>query len=41
MVTFLETGKRPDGSMPRPPMPPYRFSHEDAPAITAYLLAMN
>src|SRR5579862_9060248 len=21
MVTFLQTGKRPDGSMPRPPMP--------------------
>ena len=22
MVTFLETGKRPDGSTPKPPMPP-------------------
>lgn len=36
-VTFLETGKRPDGSMAKPPMPPYRFSHEDALAVTAYL----
>jgi hypothetical protein len=41
MVTFLQTGKRPDGSMPRPPMPPYRFSYEDALAVTAYLHAMK
>jgi hypothetical protein len=37
MVTFLESGKRPDGSMAKPPMPPYRFSHADALAVTAYL----
>jgi cytochrome c553 len=37
LVTFLETGKRPDGSTPHPPMPPYRFSHSDAVAVTAYL----
>jgi cytochrome c553 len=37
MTAFLETGKRPDGSMAKPPMPPYRFSHEDALAVTAYL----
>jgi mono/diheme cytochrome c family protein len=37
MVTFLQTGKRPDGSTPKPPMPPYRFTHEDAEAVTAYL----
>jgi cytochrome c553 len=41
MVTFLETGKRPDGSMPHPPMPPYRFSHADALAVTAYLRSMK
>ena len=37
MVTFLQTGKRPDGSLPRPPMPPYRFSRDDALAVTTYL----
>ena len=36
MVAFLETGKRPDGSMARPPMPPYRFSHEDAESFMLY-----
>jgi len=41
MVKFLETGVRPDGSTPRPPMPPYRFSHEDALAVVAYLRAMK
>ena len=41
MVTFLQTGKRPDGSMPRPPMPPYRFSREDAMAVTAYLRSLK
>jgi mono/diheme cytochrome c family protein len=41
MVTFLQTGKRPDGSMPTPPMPPYRFSREDAEAVTAYLRSMK
>jgi hypothetical protein len=41
MATFLETGKRPDGSMPKPPMPPYRFSHEDAVAVTDYLRSLK
>jgi cytochrome c553 len=41
MVTFLQTGKRPDGSVPRPPMPPYRFSSDDALAVTAYLRSMK
>ena len=41
MVKFLETGVRPDGTMPRPPMPPYRFSHEDAVAVTAYLRTLK
>jgi mono/diheme cytochrome c family protein len=34
---FLQTGKRPDGSMPRPPMPEYRLSREDAWSVTDYL----
>jgi mono/diheme cytochrome c family protein len=41
MVTFLQTGKRPDGSSPRPPMPPYRFNHEDALAVTAWLASLK
>jgi mono/diheme cytochrome c family protein len=41
MVTFLQTGKRPDGSMARPPMPPYRFSHADALSVTAYLRTLK
>ncbi len=40
-VTFLETGKRPDGSMPKPPMPPYRFDHADAEAVMTYLKSMK
>lgn len=35
--TLLTTGKRPDGSMPRPPMPPYRLTVADADAIIAYI----
>jgi len=41
MVKFLQTGIRPDGTMPRPPMPPYRFSHEDAQSVTAYLRSVK
>jgi cytochrome c553 len=41
MVEFLQTGKRPDGSSPRPPMPPYRFSKQDAVAVTAYLRTLK
>jgi mono/diheme cytochrome c family protein len=37
LVTFLETGIRPDGSPARPPMPPYRFSRTDAEAVAEYL----
>jgi mono/diheme cytochrome c family protein len=40
-VTFLTTGQRPDGSRPRPPMPEFRFSEEDARAIVDYLKAMS
>lgn len=36
-VSFLQTGVRPDGSHPLPPMPPYRLSEEDARAVAAYI----
>lgn len=34
---LLETGYLPDGSMARPPMPPYRLTPEDARAVVEYL----
>lgn len=36
-VSFLQTGVRPDGSHPRPPMPPYRLNEADARAVAAYI----
>src|ERR1043166_1451124 len=39
-ITVLQTGKRRDGSSPRPPMPPFRFTQEDATAIVAYLQSL-
>jgi mono/diheme cytochrome c family protein len=39
-VSFLQTGVRPDGSHPRPPMPPYRLNEEDARAVVAYINAL-
>lgn len=40
-VKFLETGVKPNGQSPRPPMPPFRFSHEDAEAVAAYLKSLR
>jgi|YelNatPaOPRAMG01_1025707.scaffolds.fasta_scaffold15905_5 mono/diheme cytochrome c family protein len=40
LVTFLETGRKPDGSMARPPMPPFRLSHEDAVGVASYLRSL-
>ncbi|MFT3782590.1 MAG: c-type cytochrome [Nibricoccus sp.] len=38
VVHFLETGQRPGGRpAPLPPMPAFRFSHDDAEAVAAYL----
>lgn len=37
LARFLATGLKPDGSMPRLPMPPYRMSPEDAAAVVTYL----
>ncbi|MEM9407094.1 MAG: cytochrome c [Acidobacteriota bacterium] len=36
-LLLMETGRKMDGTMPRLPMPPFRFSTEDAEAIYAYL----
>lgn len=41
LVTFLQTGKRPDGSPPKPPMPPYRMSTGDARDVAAYLKTLK
>jgi mono/diheme cytochrome c family protein len=40
-ISFLQTGKRPDGSSPNPPMPPFRFTQEDATAVVAYLESLT
>ncbi|GAM97520.1 putative diheme cytochrome c-553 [alpha proteobacterium U9-1i] len=39
-TSFLQTGARPDGSQPRPPMPPYRLNADDARAVTAYIASL-
>jgi mono/diheme cytochrome c family protein len=36
-VHFLQTGELPGGRRPRPPMPPYRMSEQDAKDVVAYL----
>ena len=36
-VAFLQTGARPNGSHPLPPMPAFRFNEEDARAVAAYI----
>lgn len=38
---FMQTGVRPDGSRPLPPMPHYRFNAEDARALTAYIATLS
>jgi cytochrome c553 len=40
-VTFLSTGKRPDGSAARPPMPEYRLTKADAGAVADYLASLK
>jgi mono/diheme cytochrome c family protein len=40
-VKFLQTGVLPNGQSPRPPMPPYRMSHDDAEAVAAYLKSLG
>lgn len=36
-ATFLQTGVRPNGSQPLPPMPAFRLNADDARAMTAYI----
>ena len=40
-ITFLTTGKKPDGSLASPPMPAFRFNKEDATAVVAYLRSIS
>ena len=41
LAVFLQTGRRPDGSTPLPPMPPYRLSKDDAWAVVDYLKSLK
>ena len=41
LAHFLETGRQPNGSFARPPMPAFRLTAEDARAVTAYLHSMR
>lgn len=41
IVTLLTTGARPTGERPKPPMPPFRMSREDAEAVVAYLKTLR
>jgi mono/diheme cytochrome c family protein len=40
-IALLTTGRRPVGRSPDPPMPPFRFTREDAAAIVAYLRTLG
>ncbi len=40
-IAFLQTGIRPDGSRPRPPMPEFRFNEADAKAVVAHLKSLG
>ena len=41
LVTLLTTGARPTGERPKPPMPPFRMTREDAEAVVAYLRSLR
>jgi hypothetical protein len=41
LVTLLTEGTRPDGTLPRAPMPPFRMSESDARAVVAYLESLR
>jgi mono/diheme cytochrome c family protein len=40
-IRFLQTGKNPNGYSPRPPMPPFRMTQEDATAVVVYLKSLK
>lgn len=37
LATFLQTGRKPNGGLARPPMPAFRMDAADARAVAAYL----
>src|SRR5215470_17411771 len=39
-VRLLQTGRSAQGYAPRPPMPPFRMTQEDAAAVVAYLKSL-
>jgi mono/diheme cytochrome c family protein len=41
LATFLQTGKDANGRTPKPPMPPFRLTPDDATAIAAYLRSLT
>jgi mono/diheme cytochrome c family protein len=41
MIRFLQTGESPTGRQPQPPMPPFRFTADDARAVAAYLESLR
>ena len=40
-ITLLTTGRRPGSPVPKPPMPPFRLTREDAEAVVAYLRSLR
>ena len=40
-ITLLMTGHRPSGVSPSPPMPSFRFTHDDAAAVVGYLRSLG
>jgi mono/diheme cytochrome c family protein len=40
-IFLLTTGRRRSGEVPRPPMPPFRLSRDDAAAVVAYLRSLS
>jgi mono/diheme cytochrome c family protein len=41
LIKLLQTGQGPRGTSPRPPMPPFRMTQEDAAAVAAYLKSLQ
>lgn len=39
-VHLLMNGRKPDGTMPRPPMPAFRLTEDDARAVVSYLRSL-
>ncbi|HXT11557.1 MAG TPA: c-type cytochrome [Candidatus Angelobacter sp.] len=40
-IRFFETGTNAAGKLPMPPMPQFRFNHDDATAVVAYLRSLK